>query len=177
MEEQTTLPMRADTPEPSWETILKQVRKYAWGICRSGYHGFDADDVAQQVMFKIHDKGLQLENLSNGSYLYRITANTFYDLYRPNKKFNGVDDPMLDELTKYTQSNRFDAERMWQQICALLTQQERLLLEQRVLGEKSYETLAALHGSTPAKIKYALEKIIRKVVRFSTRRKLRNLDL
>ncbi len=97
---------------PSLEEVFKSHSSMVYRICRRYVKGEeDAQDLAQDVFLKLHDKLASFQGHSSlTTWLYRVTANICMDHIR-SRKFQGmldIDD--LDEIVTHNLSASGNAE-------------------------------------------------------------------
>jgi RNA polymerase sigma-70 factor, ECF subfamily len=97
---------------PTIEEVFKTYSSMVYRICRRYVKGEeDAQDLAQDVFLKLHDKLNSFQGQSSlSTWLYRVTVNICLDHIRSRKNQSMVDVADFDEMVSYNLSASGNAE-------------------------------------------------------------------
>lgn len=134
-----------------------------WLISK-GVKPYDAQDVVQDVFIKMLETDLFIPPSSLRSWMYRVSLNTYIDLYRRDKKYQIILDSLKKEFheVEIKEPKTMDINPFIKQ----LNTEEQELLKNYYYDEMSVKEIAKLKNYSESKVKTSL---------FRSRKKLKKL--
>lgn len=148
------------------ERVRSRIRGWASRVTQDDD---DADDVAQQVLLKLHVRIREFEGRSRfTTWLYRMTVNTALNRRRVDRRRAALlrDAGTLDVVAMPTTSVDLEGERVTALVHACLTElseREREVFERADLKGQSTNEIADALGVQPVSVRAALSRARRRI--------------
>jgi len=126
----------------------------------------EAEEVLQDTFFRIHKYVLKYDTSQNAmSWSFTIAKNCALDLIAKRKKIAEIKDGVEIQLTMDSIDTKFQIKATDQLVELLekLSEEDRSLIKDRFINDKSYEDLAKVHGISPAGVRQRISRLFRKL--------------
>jgi RNA polymerase sigma-70 factor (ECF subfamily) len=122
----------------------------------------EAEEAFQETFFRVHRHIVRYDSRRNAlAWVIGIARNTVFDAMRRRRSH----EPLNEELAADQRSavDVIEAKQTLARLLAALSEDERQLIQARVLDEAPYEELAAREGLTPENARQRVSRILRKL--------------